>query len=89
MQPDSSLLLRNYKSRKGGCEGQALLAKVRPVSGPLYDFQIPLKSNQTKRCPPQMNANTRDFEAELEAQQLEEEAPAVSAEAEALTARAL
>ena len=36
-----------------------------------------------------MNANTRDFEAELEAQQLEEEAPAVSAEAEALTARAL
>jgi len=36
-----------------------------------------------------MNANTRNFEAELEAQQVEDEAPTVSAEAEALTAQAL
>lgn len=37
-----------------------------------------------------MNANTRNFEAELEAQNLEvEEAPTVSSDVEVVTARAL
>ena len=68
--------------------------KVGSVHGPYTNFRVVNPTNQTrhtKRCNTTMNANTRDFETELQAQAEEDrrEEPEVSAKANLVTATAL
>lgn len=72
-----------------GAAGAGSACKVESASDLLYDFttHVTVKHEVPTTL---MNANTRHFEAELEAQDLEiREAPEVSSDAEVVTATAL